>query len=154
MDGAIFPTPTVFNAAPPVPNTCGGWGSDNGGLSWQQRPLTIGICEDGEAVYGPNGTLYGGGDVETSTTVQPVQLPPLPPCPTGSIRFGTACILVEGYDLVVMSADGGVTWTNKVIYMGSTSASSPPLTPPFHFVPGSGTPINAWDRPWLAVDQS
>jgi hypothetical protein len=32
VDGAIFPTPPVPNEAPPVPNTCGGWGSDNGGF--------------------------------------------------------------------------------------------------------------------------
>jgi hypothetical protein len=149
VDGAIFPTPTVFNATPPVPNTCGGWGSDNGGLSWQQRPLTIGVCEDGEAVYGPNGTLYGGGDVATSTTVDGV-----PPCHPGDIQFGGVCILVQGYDPVVMSTDGGVTWTNKVIYMGSNSTPSTTLTPPFHFVSGSGTPINTFDRPWLVVDQS
>jgi hypothetical protein len=149
VDGAIFPTPTVFNAPPPVPNTCGGWASDNGGLSWQARPLTIGVCEDGEAVYGPDGTLYGGGDVGTSTTVDGT-----PPCRPGDIQFGGVCILVEGYDPVVMSTDGGVTWTNKVIYLGSTSSPSTTLTPPFHFVAGSGTPINTFDRPWLAVDQS
>jgi hypothetical protein len=154
LDGAIFPTPTLLNGTSPVPNTCGGWGSDNGGLSWQQRPLTIGTCEDGEAVYGPNGTLYAGGDVATSTTVFPVQLPPSPPCPAGAIQFEGVCILVQGYDPVLMSTDGGVTWTNKVIYMGSNSTPATTLTPPFHFVPGSGTPINTFDRPWLAVDQS
>jgi hypothetical protein len=141
VDGAIFPVPLIFNGPSPVPDTCGGWSSENGGLSWQPAPLPVPICEDGEAVFGPDGTLYAGGDVATSTAVVPCSTP-------GSIHVGPACILVQGYDPVLRSTDGGHTWGAPVKVMGSTNIA------PFPFAPGSGSPINTFDRPWLAVDQS
>src|SRR6185437_710056 len=136
VDGAIFPVPLIFNGPSPVPDTCGGWSSKNGGLSWQSSPLPITICEDGEAVFGPDGTLYAGGDVATSTTVVPCSTP-------GSISVGPACILLQGYDPVLRSTDGGHTWSDPVKVMGSSSIA------PFPFASGSGHPMNTFDRSWL-----
>ena len=139
VDGATFPVPLVFNGQSPVPDTCGGWTSKDGGLRWKSSPLPVEVCEDGEAVFGPDGTLYAGGDVATSTTVVPCATP-------GSISVGPVCILVEGYDPVLRSTDGGHTWSAPVKVMGSASVAS------FPFAPGSGQPLNTFDRPWLAVD--
>lgn len=139
VDGATFPVPLIFNGPSPIPYTCAGWSSKDGGLSWKSAPLPVKVCEDGEAVFGPDGTLYAGGDVATSTTVVPCTTP-------GSISVGPACILVEGYDPVLRSTDGGHTWSAPVEVMGSTSLA------PFPFSPGSGHPLNTFDRPWLAVD--
>jgi hypothetical protein len=141
VDGAIFPVPLIFNGPSPVPDTCGGWSSENGGLSWQSAPLPVSVCEDGVAVFGPDGTLYAGGDSATSTAVVPCSTP-------GSLMFGPVCILVQGYDPVLHSTDGGHTWSAPVKVMGSTNLAS------FPFAPGSGNPLNTFDRPWLAVDQS
>ncbi len=144
VDGATFSVPPF--APSPVADTCQGWSSQNGGLSWQPAPLPPGLCdEDGVAVFGPDGTLYGGGNVAASTTVVPCSTP-------GSIQFGGVCILVEGYDPVFVSKDGGHTWSAPVYTMGSTNLE--PNHAPFPFVPGSGNPLNTFDRPWLAMDQS
>lgn len=133
-------------AAPAVQDTCQGWSSLDGGRSWQPAPLPPGICdEDGIAVFGPDGTLYAGGDTSTSTTVVPCSTP-------GAIHFGGVCILVEGQDPVMVSRDGGHSWSAPVYTMGSTNLT--PNGAPFPFVPGSGNPLNTFDRPWLAMDQS
>ena len=39
VDGATFPAKIVFNGPSPVPDTCQGWSSANGGRSWQPAPL-------------------------------------------------------------------------------------------------------------------
>jgi hypothetical protein len=141
VDGATFPVPLVLNGQSPVPDTCGGWASGNGGLSWQPSPFPQPICEDGEAVFGPDGTLYTGGDVATSTNVVPCSTP-------GIIKVGPACVLIHGFDPIFRSTDGGHTWSAPVHVMGSTSLG------PFPFAQGSGTPIDTFDRPWISVDQS
>ena len=152
VDGATFPVPLVFNGASPVPDTCQGWSSDDGGQSWQPAPLpqdlqyakgAPSVCgEDGVAVFGPDGTLYAGGDTATSTVVDPT-------CGPGSIHeSGGVCILVQGFDPVLVSKDGGHSWGTPVYTMGSANDG------PFPFAPGSGNPVNTFDRPWLTVDQS
>jgi hypothetical protein len=146
VDGATFPAKIVFNGPSPVPDTCQGWSSANGGRSWQPAPLPPGVCsEDGVAVFGPDGTLYAGGDTSTSTTVVPCSTP-------GSINFGPVCILVQGQDPVLVSKDLGQHWSAPVYTMGSTNLT--PNGTPFPFVPGSGNPLNTFDRPFLAMDQS
>jgi hypothetical protein len=151
-DGATFPVPLVFNGTSPVPDTCQGWSSEDGGLSWQPAPLpqdlqfakgAPSVCgEDGVAVFGPDGTLYAGGDTATSTTIDPS-------CGPGSIHEpGGVCLVVEGFDPVLVSKDGGHSWGTPAYTMGSTNLGS------FPFSPGAGNPINTFDRPWLAMDQS
>lgn len=153
VDGATFPTPLLANSSQtPVPNTCQGWSSEDGGLSWQLAPLppdvqyakgAPAICgEDGVAAFGPDGTLYAGGDTATRTDIT------APPCPPGTVNEGTACLRVQGFDPVLTSKDGGHTWSAPVLTMGSASNG------PFNFAPGSGNPMDTFDRPWLAVDQS
>jgi hypothetical protein len=152
VDGATFPVPLVFNGVSPVPDTCQGWSSANGGSSWQPAPLpqdlqfahgAPGVCgEDGVAVFGPDGTLYAGGDTATSTALVPCSTP-------GVIHEGAnLCILLQGFDPVLVSKDGGHSWGDPVDTMGSTNLGS------FSFAPASGKPMNTFDRPWLAVDQS
>ncbi|MGF7238534.1 MAG: sialidase family protein [Frankia sp.] len=141
IDGAMFPVPLVFNGKAPVPYTCGGMTSDNGGLSWQPAPLPQTVCEDGVAVFGPDGTLYAGGDVASSTKIVKAGTP-------GAIAVGGIGVLIQGFDPVFRSTNGGRTWSPPVKVMGSTNLGT------FAFVRGSGHPSNAFDRPWLAVDQS
>jgi hypothetical protein len=151
MDGATFPVPLVINGPSPVPDTCQGWSSDDGGRSWQLAPLpqdlqyakgAPSVCgEDGVAAFGPDGTLYAGGDTATSTTIDPT-------CGPGTIHIDGVCILIQGFDPVLVSKNGGQTWSAPVDTMGSANLGS------FPFAPGSGNPMNTFDRPWLAVDQS
>lgn len=141
IDGATFPVPLVFNGPSPIPYTCGGMASENGGLRWEPAPLPQTTCEDGVAVFGPDGTLYGGGDVATSVQIVPVGTP-------GSITVAGVGVLIQGYDPVYRSTDGGHTWSAALKVMGSMNLGS------FPFVPGSGQPLNTFDRPWLIVDQS
>ena len=141
VDGATFPVPIVFNGPSPIPYTCGGMVSENGGLSWQPAPFPQTYCEDGVAVFGPDGTLYAGGDVATSTSVVPAGTP-------GAIQYSGSGILVQGYDPIFRSTDGGHTWSDPVKVMGSKNLGS------FPFAAGSGNPSNTLDRPWFVVDQS
>lgn len=150
-DGATFPVPLIFNGPSPVPDTCQGWSSQDGGLRWQPAPLpqdlqfahgAPSVCgEDGVAAFGPDGTLYAGGDTASSTTVDPS-------CGPGTIHEGGVCVLIQGFDPVLTSRDGGHTWSDPVDTMGSASDGS------FPFAPGSGNPVNTFDRPFLSVDQS
>jgi hypothetical protein len=112
--------------------------STNGGLSWQ--PVDLGVnggphgSGDAVAAAGPDGTLYAGGGAETSVT---------PPGPVGGFT-------IHGQDLVTSSTDGGKTWSPPVVTMGSDAMG---INDP-RFFPGSGTPVDTFDRPFLAVDQS
>jgi hypothetical protein len=143
VDGATFPVPLIISGPSPagLPNTCGGMRSENGGLTWLPASPPPTRCEDGVAVFGPDGTLYAGGDAATSTSTVPAGTP-------GAINVAGAAILVEGYDPLYVSKDGGRTWSDELRVMGSASAGT------FDFAPGSGNPINTFDRPWLVVDQS
>jgi hypothetical protein len=85
--------------------------------------------------------LYAGGDAATSTRTVPKGTP-------GSINVGADAILVEGYDPLYISKDGGQTWSDELRVMGSASSGT------YDFAEGSGHPINTFDRPWLVVDQS
>jgi len=141
LDGATFPFPLVINGPSPVPNTCGGMISEDGGSTWQPEPFPPTRCEDGIAVFGPDGMLYVGGDVATSTSV-------VRPGTPGAISVGSSAILVQGYDPIFHSTDSGHTWSAPVKTMGSTNLG------PFPFASGSGNPSNTFDRPWIVVDQS
>ena len=68
--------------------------------------------------------------------------------PCGAIMYVNGCILVEGYDAVLRSSDGGHSWSAPVKTMGSANNG------PFPFASGSGNPLLTLDRPWIAVDQS
>ncbi len=143
VTGATFPVPLIIDGPSPagLPNTCGGMRSENGGLTWLPASPPPTRCEDGVTVFGPDGTLYAGGDAATSTKTVPAGTP-------GAINAGADAILVEGYDPLYVSKDGGQTWSDELRVMGSASAGT------FDFVSGSGSPINTFDRPWLVVDQS
>lgn len=127
IDWTTFPVPLVFGGPSPVAHPCGGLASRNGGLSWQPATVPLSSCADAVAAFGPDGTLYAGGIVVTSVTG----------------RF-----TIHGYDAVLRSTDSGQTWSAPVKTMGSTSVAA------FPFAPGSGTPLDTFDRPWIAVDQS
>jgi hypothetical protein len=141
VDGATFPVPLVFNGQAPIPYTCGGWFSANGGLSWRDAAFPQTGCEDGVAAFGPDGTLYAGGDVASSVTIVPAGTP-------GTLTFNGATVSIEGYDPIYKSTDGGRTWSPQLKVIGSANQGN------FDFAAGSGTPINTFDRPWLVVDQS
>jgi hypothetical protein len=132
----------------PVPNPCGGMASMDRGQTWQPATLPLSSCADAVAAFGPDGTLYAGGIVVTSTTI--VLPNPFPNCPPNARAFAGVCLVVHGYDAVVRSTDSGQTWSAPVKIMGSQV--SPPG--PFPFAPGSGNPMDTFDRPFLAIDQS
>ena len=136
---------TTFNYPPsataPIPDPCGGLSSQDGGLSWQPAPVPLTGCADAVSAFGPDGTLYAGGIVTTSVTPVACSTP-------GAIMYVNGCILVEGYDAVLRSSDGGHSWSAPVKTMGSANNG------PFPFAPGSGNPLLTLDRPWIAVDQS
>lgn len=157
-----FPKAGVLNAPPPN-SSCNGMISADGGVTWHAPPahspdvtpysllpsslwpaspsLDSG-CQDGVAAYGPDGTLYVGGDLDylmTASCGTPGSFPLSP---------GGPCFTNPGYDPIFRSTDGGRTWSKPVMAMGSSSVA------PFPFAPGSGNPLNALDRPWPAVDQS
>jgi hypothetical protein len=142
-----FAYPASTGGSSPVPNPCGGAVSHDRGITWQFEtvPLTPGnpagnLCADGVTAWGPDGTLYAGGIVTTKTSFHPA------PCNPGEIVFAGVCLLVQGYDAIVRSTDGGQTWSAPARTMGSA------VNGPFTFV--GGNPQNTFDRPFLAVDQS
>lgn len=151
MDGAAFPTPLTLGGSSPLPSTCQGWSSDDAGQTWQPAPLpqdlqfakgSGSVCnEDGVTAFGPDGTLYAGGDTATSTKIDPS-------CAPGDLHFAGLCIQIHGFDPVLVSHDGGHTWGTPVYTMGSKILGA------FPFAPGSGSPSDTFDRPWLVVDQS
>ena len=143
VNGASFPVPLVIDGPSPagLPNTCGGMISENGGLTWLHASPPPTRCEDGVTVFGPDGTLYAGGDAATKTSTVPAGTP-------GSIVIGGSGIQVEGYVPLYVSTNGGRSWSNELKVMGSSTVGS------FPFAAGSGHPASTFDRPWLVVDQS
>jgi hypothetical protein len=155
---ATFPSAGIVTVPPP-PHSCGGMASIDRGETWQPAylpgvlpsdllpanlqppiPALDSGCQDGVAAFGPDGTLYAGGDLFyflAAACGSPESFP-----------LGGHCFLGSGYDPLVRSTDGGHTWSAPVFGLGNT------LVAPFPFHPGSGQPLNVLDRPWLVVDQS
>jgi hypothetical protein len=146
MDWNTFNYPVT--SLTPVPDPCGGMTSMDRGQTWKPATLPLTSCADAVAAFGPDGTLYAGGIVVTSTTI--VLPNPFPNCPPDARAFAGLCIVVHGYDAIVRSTDSGQTWSSPVKIMGSQV--SPPG--PFPFAPGSGNPSDTFDRPFLSIDQS
>ena len=152
IDYATFPVPAP-TIGPAPEHACGGYVSMDRGKSWQpsflpfptQSEVTYSQCADGIAAFGPDGTLYAGGDAATKILI--VGFPPN--CPPGSVPNGPVCVRVQGNDPFARSTDGGLTWTPLPHPMGS-----PEWCPACVFAPGSGQPFDVFDRPWVAVDQS
>lgn len=132
-----FPVPLDLGAS--VPDGCGARVSHDAGQTWTEVVVPVNTisdtlgCGDNVAAAGPDGTLYAGGITPTYTAVA-----------EGGISVGGQGIVVHGRDVVSRSDDWGQTWTTPVVAMGSDAA---------RFAPG-GNPIDTFDRPWLAVDQS
>jgi hypothetical protein len=130
-----FPHPlAISGSSTNIKRPCGGLVSLNSGKSWHivqvptnHVPNTRG-CGDAVAVAGPDGTLYAGGIEPTFVSTG------------GSGPFG---LIIHGQDYVSRSSNWGRTWSRPVETMGSDG---------LRFVTGS--PIDTFDRPWLAVDQS
>jgi hypothetical protein len=141
VDWTTFAYPPGTNA-PPQADACGGLSSMDRGQSWQPAPVPLGnVCADAVATFGPDGTLYAGGIVVGGLTNVPCGTP-------ASIKFAGMCILVQASDTLVRSTDSGKTWSAPVKAMGAASQG------PFPFAPGSGNPMQTFDRPWVDVDQS
>jgi hypothetical protein len=139
---ATFPVPVTLTSKAP-PRSCGAAVSNDGGSTWHDvsSPVNnlpnINGCEDGVAVTGPDGTLYQSGDMATFTGIS-----------SGGISLGGTLgnIIVHGQDWVTTSKTWGKSWSKPVESMGSDTT---------RFVRGGGTlPIDTFDRPWIAVDQS
>jgi hypothetical protein len=158
LDHATFPVPApLFGPAPA--HSCGGYVSMDRGKSWQSGNLpfaqqsnpfggpsvTYAECEDGIAAFGPDGTLYAGGDTTIGFAIAGT-----PPCPPGSAASGGVCYRLPGDDPFARSTDGGQTWTALPHPIGSVGYG----LGNFNFAPGSGNPVDTYDRPWVVVDQS
>jgi hypothetical protein len=160
--------PPLFS--PPPPHSCGGYVSMDRGVSWQPgflpfapqaNPLPPNLvawpsqCEDGIAAFGPDGTLYAGGDSTIGEQVVSLS-PPCPPNSASSPETGGLCLKLPGDDPFARSGDGGKTWTQLPYPIGSQGygLGSAFGGSGFNFAPGSGDPIDTYDRPFLAVDQS
>jgi hypothetical protein len=171
----IEPPPLFGPAAPaPPPHSCGGYVSMDRGISWQPGflpfspqanplpPHTVvwpSQCEDGVAAFGPDGTLYAGGDTTIGQAVVGVHQP----CPDNSAFtpvLGGLCLQLPGDDPFARSIDGGKTWTQLPYPIGShgyglgLAFGGSTFRSDFNFAPGSGHPVDTYDRPFLAVDQS
>jgi hypothetical protein len=162
--------PNLFS--PPPPHSCGGYLSLDRGVTWQPgflpftpqaNPIPPNVtvwpsqCEDGIDAFGPDGTLYAGGDTTIGFGVAALQVP----CPPNSAAApGTTgpCLQLPGDDPFARSTDGGKTWTQLPYPIGShgygLGSAFGGSDPNFDFAPNSGHPIDTYDRPFLAVDQS
>ena len=116
-------------------------------------------CEDGVAAFGPDGTLYAGGDTTIGEQVAGFSLP----CPANSAASPgppggppVLCLQLPGDDPFARSTDGGKTWTQLPYPIGSQGYGLGTKFggSGFNFAPGSGHPVDTYDRPFLAVDQS
>lgn len=169
IDHATFPIPApLFGPAPP--HSCGGYVSMNRGATWQPGYLpfaqqanpfgppnvTYAECEDGFDAFGPDGTLYAGGD---TTIGQNVVAEVSGQCPANSAatpQLPGVCLQLPGDDPFARSTDGGKTWTQLPYPIGSQGygLGSAFGGSGFNFAPGSGHPVDTYDRPFIAVDQS
>lgn len=152
IDYATFPVPAPTIGPAPA-HSCGGYVSMDRGRTWQpsflpfptQSNVTYSQCEDGIAAFGPDGTLYAGGDATTAILI--VGAPPN--CPPGSAPSGPVCVRPPGNDPFARSTDGGLTWTLLPHPMGSSGWCES-----CNFAPGSGHPYDVYDRPWVVVEQT
>lgn len=133
-----FPVPLDIGASTADIEACGGLVSTNAGRTWKKVeppynhiPDTLG-CGDIVAAAGPDGTLYAGGITPTFTAEA-----------EGGITVGGLGIIVHGRDVVSSSNDWGRTWSKPVVTVSSDGARTV-----------GGSPVDTFDRPWLAVDQS
>ncbi|MBO0728191.1 MAG: exo-alpha-sialidase [Acidimicrobiaceae bacterium] len=181
IDHATFAVPPGGGmpplTSPPPPHSCGGYVSMDRGVSWQPGFLPFtpqanpfapndpsqvvwpSQCEDGVAAFGPDGTLYAGGDTTIGEQVASLS-PPCPPNSAATPETGGLCLKLPGDDPFARSTDGGKTWTQLPYPIGSqgyglgTAFGGSDFRADFNFAPGSGHPVDTYDRPFLAVDQS
>jgi hypothetical protein len=137
-----FPLPLDLGASVRLHDPCGGLVSQDSGAHWHRVkvpvnniPNTSG-CADAVVATGPDGTLYAGGIATTFTGVG---------ISNAGIRVGGQNIVVHGKDFVTRSTDWGRSWSQPVEMMGSDAE---------RFVRADAIPVDTFDRPWLAVDQS
>ena len=176
IDHATFPVPATGGLPPLVspapPHSCGGYVSMDRGLSWQPGYLPFtpqtnpfgpnetfpSECEDGVAAFGPDGTLYAGGDTTIGANIAGFQVPgqPCPPNSASSPETGGVCLQLPGDDPFARSTDGGKTWTQLPYPIGSQGYGLDLAFggSGFNYAPGSGHAIDTYDRPFLVVDQS
>jgi hypothetical protein len=114
-------------------------------------------CEDGVAAFGPDGTLYAGGDATIGEAVAGIEVNGQ--CPANSAaspETGGLCLQLPGDDPFARSIDGGKTWTQLPYPIGSQGYGLGAAFggSGFDFAPGSGHPVDTYDRPFIAVDQS
>jgi hypothetical protein len=176
IDHATFPVPETGGipplTTPAPPHSCGGYVSMNRGQGWQPGflpftpqanpfggpPVFPSECEDGVAAFGPDGTLYAGGDTTIGEQVVGPAGPgqTCPPDSAASPETGGLCLKLPGDDPFARSTDGGKTWTQLPYPIGSPGygLGSAFGGSGFNFAPGSGSPVDTYDRPFMAVDQS
>jgi hypothetical protein len=134
VNWTTFPNPLkIGQSQSPTKFPCGGLASHDAGLHWSLATVPLSLCADAVAASGPGGVLYAGGISTTYTGIA-----------SGGISIGGMGIIVHGKDVVLRSTNWGRTWSGPVETMGSDAA---------RFAQG-GAPVDTFDRPWLAVDQS
>jgi hypothetical protein len=114
-------------------------------------------CEDGVAAFGPDGTLYAGGDTTIGEAVAGPEVDgQCPPNSAASPETRGLCLQLPGDDPFARSTDGGKTWTQLPYPIGSQGYGLDLefRGTGFNFAPNSGHPVDTYDRPFLAVDQS
>jgi hypothetical protein len=169
IDHATFPVPAPYQGPAPA-HSCGGYVSFDRGTTWQPgflpftqqanpfggASVTYAECEDGVAAFGPNGVLYAGGDTNIGQDFVGFPSGSPPSCPPNSADLGGVCLALPGDDPFARSSDGGKTWTQLPYPIGSEGygLGTDFGGSGFNFVPGSGNPVDTYDRPFLAVDQS
>jgi hypothetical protein len=140
-----FQIPLVIGGPLPA-NPCGGLVSGDGGLHWHPVQVPVNTvqytngCGDGAVAAGPHGTLYAGGINPSFTAIT-----------SGGITVGGAGIVVHGQDSVTRSTDWGKTWSPPVETMGSDGKR---FALNKSKLASGGAPVDSFDRPFLAVDQS
>jgi hypothetical protein len=140
-----FQIPLVIGGTPP-PDACGGLVSVDGGRHWHRVKVPVNSipdrngCGDAAVATGPDGTLYAGGITPTFTAQA-----------SGGITVGGQGIVVHGEDVISRSTDWGRTWSHPVETMGSDGAR---FALNKDKQAAGGAPVDTFDRPFLAVDQS